>query len=77
VNCEGDDGGISREIGSRLSLSPLHQSPLVVSRWSKQPSLPVTEDIAPRLLRLPLYYEFAQEQIDYVADQIAAFFLDR
>ena len=36
--------------------------------------LPVTEDVAGRILRLPLYYDITQEQQNYVIDCIERFF---
>jgi dTDP-4-amino-4,6-dideoxygalactose transaminase len=36
-------------------------------------TLPVTENIAERILRLPFFYEL-DDEIDFVADSIFAFF---
>ncbi|MCK9911079.1 DegT/DnrJ/EryC1/StrS family aminotransferase, partial [Microbacteriaceae bacterium K1510] len=45
---------------------PLHLSP-VGRRWGYvEGSLPVTEDIAPRLLRLPLFFALTQSEQDEV-----------
>jgi len=37
-------------------------------------TLPVTENIAERILRLPFFYELDDDEIDFVADSIFAFF---
>jgi dTDP-4-amino-4,6-dideoxygalactose transaminase len=40
-------------------------------------SLPVTESLSERLLRLPLFYEITTAQQDRVVDQIEKFFAAR
>ena len=52
---------------------PLHSSPMG-RKLAGPVSLPVTEEYADRLLRLPCYYELAPEQIDRVAALIGEFF---
>lgn len=52
---------------------PLHLSP-VGRRWGYvEGSLPVTEDIAPRLLRLPLFFALTQSEQDEVCESITTF----
>lgn len=53
---------------------PLHRSSYVEAKWGKQLTLPVTENIAQRLLRLPLYYELNLSEIEYVVEEIEKFF---
>jgi dTDP-4-amino-4,6-dideoxygalactose transaminase len=52
---------------------PLHLSPMG-RRWGyEEGSLPVTEDLAARLLRLPLYFELTPEDQDDVCRSITEF----
>jgi dTDP-4-amino-4,6-dideoxygalactose transaminase len=37
-------------------------------------NLPVTEDIADRIVRLPIYYSLTEEQQDYIIAKIYGFF---
>ncbi len=53
---------------------PLHSSPKGVEFSSRKYSLPVTEEYADRLLRLPCYYELTSEMIDRICKVIADFF---
>jgi dTDP-4-amino-4,6-dideoxygalactose transaminase len=54
---------------------PLHTSPVGRSLGGRDGMLPVTEDIAGRLLRLPLYYDMSEQDIVDVAKEIERFFL--
>jgi len=49
---------------------PLHNSPKGIELCGKT-SLPVTEDISARLLRLPMYFEFESRQQAYVIRMLA------
>ncbi|RPH94404.1 dTDP-4-amino-4,6-dideoxygalactose transaminase [candidate division KSB1 bacterium] len=53
---------------------PLHTSPMGLSMGGKPGSLPVTENIAPRLLRLPCYFELEKDHQDRVVRTIERFF---
>jgi dTDP-4-amino-4,6-dideoxygalactose transaminase len=54
---------------------PLHNAPKGVEiRGGKVPNLPVTEEYADRLLRLPCYYELTLEQVWRICEIIAEFF---
>jgi len=53
---------------------PLHSSPMGLQYGYKEGTLPVTEDVSSRLLRLPLFYEISDEEQAYVVEQIRAFF---
>ena len=53
---------------------PLHSSPAGRRYGRAAGPLPVTDDVASRLLRLPLFYELAAEQVGAIATEIAAFF---
>jgi dTDP-4-amino-4,6-dideoxygalactose transaminase len=53
---------------------PGHLQP-AAKPWGKGPgSLPVTEQLARRVLSLPMYPELSREQIAYVADAVRAFY---
>lgn len=53
---------------------PLHLSPVGRRFAAKSSALPVTEDVAGRLLRLPLYYDMSEDDVADVADEITRFF---
>ena len=53
---------------------PLHSSPAGRRYGRPAGPLPVTDDIASRLLRLPLFYGLAEEQVAAITAEIAAFF---
>ncbi len=53
---------------------PLHDSPAGRRFGRAAGPLPVTEDVSRRLLRLPLYYELAEDDVRRIAASIRAFF---
>ncbi|MFP6574389.1 MAG: dTDP-4-amino-4,6-dideoxygalactose transaminase, partial [Pirellulaceae bacterium] len=56
---------------------PLHTSKMGQQLSAQARSLPVTESLSERLLRLPLFYEITTAQQDRVVDQIEKFFAAR
>lgn len=52
---------------------PLHLSPYYREAFGASPALPVTEDIAPRLVRLPLFNSLTEELCRMVVDAVLAF----
>ena len=52
---------------------PLHTSPVGQSLGYREGMLPVTEDIAGRLLRLPFYYELSVAEIDEIIAEVCGF----
>jgi dTDP-4-amino-4,6-dideoxygalactose transaminase len=50
---------------------PLHAAPYWKGRYAGV-SLPVTDEMADRLLRLPMFYDLTAEQIDYVCRRVQA-----
>ncbi len=52
---------------------PLHLSDMGIGFGSKPGDCPVTEDISDRLVRLPLFYNLEQKDLDYVIEQILSF----
>lgn len=49
---------------------PLHTAPMGRKAQPDVPTLPVTEDLAPRLLRLPMYYDLSLEQVAKIIKQV-------
>lgn len=54
---------------------PLHSSPMGQKLGCDTRPLPVTDDISSRLLRLPMYYEFGEDDQGRVIDSIKEFFV--
>ncbi|NMA19334.1 MAG: dTDP-4-amino-4,6-dideoxygalactose transaminase [Lentisphaerae bacterium] len=53
---------------------PLHTSPMGIKLTQQRFNLPVTDNVAERLLRLPCYFELTPEDTERVVNTIAAFF---
>lgn len=49
---------------------PLHTSPMGIKLGYKQGDLPVTEEYAKRLLRLPLYPDMTQEELEFICKKV-------
>lgn len=49
---------------------PLHTSPMGLKLGYKQSDLPKTEDLSGRLLRLPMYGELEERDINYIIEKI-------
>ncbi len=64
----------SRGIHSVFHYVPLHTAPAGRKFGRAAGPMTVTDDIAGRLLRLPLYYELTEEQVAAIVTEIAAFF---
>lgn len=56
---------------------PLHSSPFGRSLLAQPVALPVTERVASTLVRLPVGAHLRDDQADYVADQVLAFYKGR
>jgi len=52
---------------------PLHQSPWYIKN-NPQIRLPVTESVAARLIRLPLFYELTSDEVTFISDIIWQFY---
>jgi len=52
---------------------PLHQSPMG-QKFGKNTCLPVTEDIAARLVRLPMFYSLTDEEQEFIIDNVISFY---
>jgi dTDP-4-amino-4,6-dideoxygalactose transaminase len=55
----------------------LHNSPIGGQLNPDQPPLPATEDISGRLLRLPMYHELLEQDVDRVTDEITRCLLNK
>jgi dTDP-4-amino-4,6-dideoxygalactose transaminase len=55
----------------------LHTSPMGRKMGHSDGDLPVTEDLAPRLLRLPCYFELEKSDQDRVVTAIEEYFQSR
>ena len=53
---------------------PLHNAPKGLELGGGNYSLPVTEEYADRLVRLPCFYELEFEEIEYIAEKIFEFY---
>lgn len=62
-----------RNIHAVFHYVPLHTSPMAKKLGCATPSLPVTEAMSSRLLRLPFYYELREEDIVRIARTIRAY----
>lgn len=52
---------------------PLHQSPFYLKNF-EEVSLPVTENISERIVRLPLFYDITEKEQNYIAEKIFQFY---
>ncbi|PNR94762.1 dTDP-4-amino-4,6-dideoxygalactose transaminase [Petrotoga sp. 9PWA.NaAc.5.4] len=53
---------------------PLHESPYSMKKFGSF-SLPVTENLSRRLLRLPMYYSLKLEEVNYIVEKIHSYIL--
>jgi dTDP-4-amino-4,6-dideoxygalactose transaminase len=56
---------------------PLHSSPFARSLGAPQVSLPVTDHVTERLLRLPMYYDLSDREVGEIARCVSEFYDDR
>ena len=49
---------------------PLHTSPMGVKLGYKTGDFPITEDLSKRIVRLPMYFELSDSEIDYILIKI-------
>ena len=53
---------------------PLHSSPAGIKYGRTSGNMRVTDDISDRVLRLPIYYEMREEDVEMVADHVSRFY---
>lgn len=63
----------ARDISAVFHYQPLHLSPMALRLTPNPPSLRVVESAADRLLRLPMYNDMAQSEVNEVVDALHAF----
>ena len=63
-----------RGIGAAFHYVPLHTSPMGQRFGGRAGQLPVTEDIANRLLRLPMHAELSEGDVAAVIEAVTAFY---
>lgn len=63
----------SKGILSVFHYIPLHLSDYYKRVYKTTVSLPITEDLSARILRLPFYYELTQKDQEYIINQIFSF----
>jgi dTDP-4-amino-4,6-dideoxygalactose transaminase len=57
---------------------PLHSSPFGRSLIDGEPApLPVTDDVSARLVRLPMYFDLSDSEVDEVAASVLGFYRAR
>lgn len=64
-----------KEINATFHYLPLHSAPLGQEYGGKPGDLPLTEEYADRLLRLPLYYDMTNKDVNTVVKAINEFFV--
>ncbi|MDI9559943.1 MAG: dTDP-4-amino-4,6-dideoxygalactose transaminase [Pseudomonadota bacterium] len=64
------------DINAIFHYVPLHSSPAGVKYGRVGSAMNVTDDISDRLLRLPLYFEMTDVEVDRVIDVLSLFFAD-
>jgi len=62
-----------KSITSVFHYIPLHTSPMGKLMGYNDGDLPVTEDISPRLLRLPCYFELTKDDQERIVDEVYRF----
>lgn len=60
-------------IRSSFHYVPLHLSPMGIELGNRQGDLPVTEDLAARIVRLPFYADLTDEALARVCDAVTSF----
>lgn len=64
-----------RGIPSRVTYEPVHQNSYYCEEWGWGPGdLPVTEELAGRVLTLPFHLYLTDDDLDYIADGVRSFF---
>jgi len=61
-------------IMTKVYFHPVHQSHFYRNKLGYKCDLPVTENLSRQVLTLPMYPALAEDEIDFIADQVATFF---
>jgi dTDP-4-amino-4,6-dideoxygalactose transaminase len=65
------------DIHAYIGYVPLHSSPMGKRMGYRAEDLPVTEEYAYRVLRMPFHNQLSPEDVDRVCDGVASWFLGR
>jgi dTDP-4-amino-4,6-dideoxygalactose transaminase len=65
---------VSNDIHAVFHYVPLHTSPVGIKMGYREGMLPVTEDCAARLIRLPFFFELTESEVETVVDAIYKYF---
>lgn len=68
---------VARGISAVTHFEPLHSSPFAKRNGYCTSELPVTDRVSSQLIRLPLFYELSEEDIERVVGEIHGFFQTR
>ena len=61
-------------VGAVFHYIPLHSAPCGVAQGYRAEDLPLTEEYAARLIRLPLFSNMSEEDLAYIVNAVASFF---
>ncbi len=61
-------------VGAVFHYIPLHSAPCGIAQGYRAEDLPLTEEYAARLLRLPLFSNMAEEDLAHIVNAVASFF---
>lgn len=64
-------------IGAIFHYVPLHSSPAGLRFGRTSGDLSITNDLSERILRLPMYYEMKNEEVERVVEGIEKFYRQR
>ena len=64
----------SKEVLAVFHYVSLHTSPVGRSLGYREGMLPVTERISDCLLRLPMYYELSDDDVNFISDEVFSYF---
>jgi dTDP-4-amino-4,6-dideoxygalactose transaminase len=64
----------SKDILAVFHYVPLHNSPMGKKLGCDDRDLPVTQSVSERLVRLPLYCDLSDSDVDFICDEIVAFY---
>ncbi len=64
----------AKGVGAVFHYIPLHSAPCGVAQGYRAEDLPLTEEYAARLIRLPLFSGMAEEDLAHIVNSVASFF---
>ena len=59
-----------KNVSAYIGYEPLHSSPMGQSLGNKPEDLPITQDLASRIVRLPFYTDLASQGLEYCVNSI-------